>query len=77
MPLFRPLGRQRQADFWVRGQPGLQSKFQDSRGCTEIPCLETTTTTKQNKTKQNKTKQNKTKQNKIKQNKRQTKTPVV
>jgi hypothetical protein len=31
--------RQRQADFWVRGQPGLQSKFQDSQGYTEKPCL--------------------------------------
>jgi hypothetical protein len=41
-------------DFWVRGQPGLQSEFQDSQGYTEKPCL------KQNKTKQNKTKQNKT-----------------
>jgi hypothetical protein len=24
----------------VRGQPGLQSEFQDSQGCTEKPCLE-------------------------------------
>jgi hypothetical protein len=28
-----------QADFWVRGQPGLQSEFQDSQGYTEKPCL--------------------------------------
>jgi hypothetical protein len=48
--------------FWVQGQPGLQSEFQDSQGYTEKPCLKT----KQNKTKQNKTKQNKTKQNKTK-----------
>jgi hypothetical protein len=41
------LGRQRQVDFWVWGQPGLQSEFQDSQGYTEKPCLE-----KQNKTKQ-------------------------
>jgi hypothetical protein len=34
------LGRQRQADFWVWGQPGLQSEFQDSQGYTEKPCLE-------------------------------------
>jgi hypothetical protein len=34
------LGRQRQVDFWVRGQPGLQSEFQDSQGYTEKPCLE-------------------------------------
>jgi hypothetical protein len=32
---------QRQVDFWVRGQPGLQSEFQDSQGYTEKPCLET------------------------------------
>jgi hypothetical protein len=53
MPLIPALRRQRQADFWVRGQPGLQSEFQDSQGYTEKPCLK-----KQNKTKQNKTKQN-------------------
>jgi hypothetical protein len=29
-PLITALGRQRQADFSVQGQPGLQSKFQDS-----------------------------------------------
>jgi hypothetical protein len=52
MPLIPALGRQRQVDFWVRGQPGLQSEFQDSQGYTEKPCLK-----KQNKqTKQNKTK---------------------
>jgi hypothetical protein len=57
MPLIPALGRQRQVDFWVRGQPGLQSEFQDSQGYTEKPCLEKT---KQNKTtKQN----NKTKKN--------------
>jgi hypothetical protein len=38
-PLIPALGRQRQADFWVRGQPGLQSKLQDSQGYTEKPCL--------------------------------------
>ena len=32
--------------FWVRGQPGLQSEFQDSQGYTEKLCLK-----KQNKTK--------------------------
>jgi hypothetical protein len=31
---------ERQADFWVRGQPGLQSEFQDSQRNTEKPCLE-------------------------------------
>jgi hypothetical protein len=43
-PLIPALGRQRQANFWVGGQPGLQSEFQDSQGYTEKPCLE-----KQNK----------------------------
>jgi hypothetical protein len=38
--------RQRQADFWVRGQPGLQSEFQDSQGYTEKPCLEKQTNKK-------------------------------
>jgi hypothetical protein len=37
--LIPALGRQRQADFWVWGQPGLQSEFQDSQGYTEKPCL--------------------------------------
>jgi hypothetical protein len=40
MPLMPALGRQRQADFWVQGQPGLQSEFQDSQGYSEKPCLE-------------------------------------
>jgi hypothetical protein len=39
MPLIPALGKQRQADFWVRGQPGLQSEFQDSQDYTEKPCL--------------------------------------
>jgi hypothetical protein len=39
-PLIPALGRQRQGDFWVRGQPGLQSELQDSQGYTEKPCLE-------------------------------------
>jgi hypothetical protein len=43
-PLIPALGRQRQADLWVQGQPGLQSEFQDSQaqGYTEKPCLEIT-----------------------------------
>jgi hypothetical protein len=49
MPLIPALGRQRQEDFWVQGQPGLQSEFQDSQGYTEKPCLG-----KKNKTKQKK-----------------------
>jgi hypothetical protein len=32
--------RQKQADFFVWGQPGLQSDFQDSQGYTKKPCLE-------------------------------------
>jgi hypothetical protein len=40
MPLTPALGRQRQADFWVQGQPGLQSEFQGSQDYTEKPCLE-------------------------------------
>jgi hypothetical protein len=56
MPLIPALGRQRQADFWVWGQPGLQSEFQDGQGYTEKPCLEKTNTkTKpKDKIKQNK-----------------------
>ena len=38
--IFNPaLGRHRQADFLVQGQPGLQSEFQDSQGYTDKPCL--------------------------------------
>jgi hypothetical protein len=39
MPLIPALRRQRQADFWVQGKPGLQSEFQASQGDTEKPCL--------------------------------------
>jgi hypothetical protein len=39
-PLIPALRRQRQVDFWVWGQPGLQSEFQDSQNYTEKPCLE-------------------------------------
>jgi hypothetical protein len=49
-PLIPALRRQRQADFWVQGQPALQSEFQDSQGYTEKPCLE-----KQNKNKKKQT----------------------
>jgi hypothetical protein len=49
-PLILAFGRQRQADFWVQGQPGLQSEFQDSQDYTEKPCLKkpTNQTNKQN-----------------------------
>jgi hypothetical protein len=40
-PLIPALVRQRQVDFLVQGQPDLQSKFQDSQGYTEKPCLKT------------------------------------
>jgi hypothetical protein len=40
MPLIPALGRQRQADFWVQGQPGLQGEFQDSQDYTEKSWLE-------------------------------------
>jgi hypothetical protein len=59
MPLILALRRHRQADFWVRGQPGLQSEFQDNQGYTEKSCLKKQ---KQNKTKQ-KTKQTKKSKN--------------
>jgi hypothetical protein len=52
MPLISALGRQRQADFWVRGQPGLQSEFQDNQGYTEKPCLEKTKQTNKKPTNQ-------------------------
>jgi hypothetical protein len=40
---------QGQADFWVRGQPVLQSEFQDSQRYTEKPCLEKQTNKQTNK----------------------------
>jgi hypothetical protein len=46
-PLIPALGRQRQVDFWVQGQPGLQSEFQDNQGYTEKPCLKNKTKQKQ------------------------------
>jgi hypothetical protein len=51
MRLIPALGRQRQANFWVRGQPGLQSEFQDSQGYTEKPSLEKNQKTKNKQTK--------------------------
>jgi hypothetical protein len=55
--LIPALGRQRQADFEVRGQPGLQSEFQDRQDYTEKSCLKK----KKQKTKKNKTKNKKQK----------------
>jgi hypothetical protein len=44
-------------DFWVPGQPGLQSEFQDSRGYTKKPCLKKAKqTNKQTEKKQTKQK---------------------
>jgi hypothetical protein len=39
IPLIPTLRRQRQVYFWIQGQSGLQSEFQDSQGYTEKPCL--------------------------------------
>jgi hypothetical protein len=39
MPLILALGRQRQVDFWIPDQPGLQSEFQENQGYIEKPCL--------------------------------------
>ena len=38
--------------FWVWGQPGLQSKFQDSQGYTEKLCLENNNNNNNNPNKQ-------------------------
>ena len=54
MPLIPALQRQRQADFWVQGQPDLQSEFQEIEGYTEKPCLETNKQTKKKKKKKEK-----------------------
>jgi hypothetical protein len=56
MPLIPAFWRQRQEDFLIQGQPGLQSEFQDSQGYTEKPCLKKQKQTKQNKNKQKKPK---------------------
>jgi hypothetical protein len=39
--LIPALRKQKQADFWVWGQPGLWSKFKDSQSYLERPCLQT------------------------------------
>jgi hypothetical protein len=58
-PLIQALGRQRQADFWLRGQPALQSEFQDSQSYTEKPCLEKPKKKKKKKKKRKKKKERK------------------
>jgi hypothetical protein len=50
----------------LRGQPGLQSEFQDSQGYTEEPCLKKTTTTKKKKPKNKKQKKERKKKKKRK-----------
>jgi hypothetical protein len=57
-PLIPALGRQRQENFWVRGQPGLQSEFQDSQGYTEKPYLEKPTNQSTNQPNKQTNKQN-------------------
>jgi hypothetical protein len=59
MSLIPALGEQRQVDLCVRGQPGLQSEFQDSQGYTEKNCLE-------KKVKKQQTNKQKKKQSEIK-----------
>jgi hypothetical protein len=55
-PWIPALGRQRQADLWVWGQPGLQSEFQDSQDYTRKPCLEKQQQQQQTKNKKTKKK---------------------
>ena len=57
-PLIPALRRHRQADLGVRGQPGLQSEFQNSQRYTEKPCVQ------RNKNKNKKKTETKTKTNK-------------
>jgi hypothetical protein len=64
--LIPALGRQRQMDFWVRGQPGLQSEFQDSQGYTKKPCLEKKRKEKKRKEKKRKEKERREKKRKEK-----------
>jgi len=42
MPLIPALGRQKQVDFLVQGQPGLQSEFKNSKVYPKKPCLKKT-----------------------------------
>jgi hypothetical protein len=71
--LIPVLWRQRQADFCVPGQPGLESEFQDSQGYTEKPCLKEQKTTKQT----NKQTKNKKKQKKNKTKKQKERSPLL
>ena len=51
MPLIEAFGKKSQSDFWVYGQHGLQSEFQDSQDYTEKYCLKNSKTKNQNKIK--------------------------
>jgi hypothetical protein len=55
-PLIPALRRQRQVDFWVRGQPGLQSELQDNQSYKKKPCLEKNKQKKQKKKQKQKNK---------------------
>jgi hypothetical protein len=48
-PLIPVLGRQRQVNVSVQGQPGLEGEFQNSQGYTEKLCLEKKIKPNQNK----------------------------
>jgi hypothetical protein len=74
-PLIPALGRQRQADFSVGGQPGLQGEFQDSQSYTEKLCLKTNKQTTKNKKKNKKQKQQKTQNTKTKTQNQQQQNP--
>jgi hypothetical protein len=55
---FNHSTQEAKVDLWVQSQPGLWSQFQDSKGCTEKPCVSnkqtnTYTTTKNPKRQQN------------------------
>ena len=45
--LIPALGRQRQADIWVQGQPNLHNEFWDSQGYIQKPSLENRQTDRQ------------------------------
>jgi hypothetical protein len=51
-PLIPALGRHRQANFWVQGQPGIQSEFQIARDIQRNPVLKNKQTNKQTNTQQ-------------------------
>ena len=52
LPLIPEFGRQRQVDFLIQGQPGLQRELQDSQRNTEKPSLQKLKKTKQTNKKQ-------------------------